>query len=41
MFKACFKRRSSHVPNVLETILIDNDAFQLIMFETRLTHMLM
>jgi hypothetical protein len=27
-YKACFKRRASHVPNALETI--DNEAFQLI-----------
>jgi hypothetical protein len=29
-FKACFKRRASHVPNALETI--DNEAFQLIIY---------
>jgi hypothetical protein len=27
-YRACFKRRASHVPNALETI--DNEAFQLI-----------
>jgi hypothetical protein len=28
IYKACFKRRASHVPNALETI--DNEALQLI-----------
>jgi hypothetical protein len=30
VYKACFKRRASHVPNALETI--DNEALQLIIY---------